>query len=82
MYDLSSYGETLKAIRTKRGISQQELAFITDLDRTYISMLERNLRQPGLETVIKIANGLGYKASEFIQLIEIDILKENKQSVT
>jgi transcriptional regulator with XRE-family HTH domain len=76
MYDLSIYGETLKTIRTKKGISQQELAFMTDLDRTYISMLERNLRQPGLETVIRIANALGYKASEFIKLIETKVVKK------
>lgn len=79
MYDLSIYGVTLKLIRAEKGISQQELAFITDLDRTYISMLERNLRQPSLETVIKIANALGYKASEFIQMIEGDILQSKEE---
>ncbi|HSH72112.1 MAG TPA: helix-turn-helix transcriptional regulator [Methylophilaceae bacterium] len=70
MFDLSIYGKTLKDIRTQKGISQQELAFMTELDRTYISMLERNLRQPSLETVFKISVALGFKASEFIALIE------------
>lgn len=79
MYDLSMYGKTLKLIRNKKGMSQQELAFMTNLDRTYISMLERNLRQPGLETVIKIANALGYKASEFIRIIENAITHDTSQ---
>lgn len=79
MYDLSIYGITLKTIRAEKGMSQQELAFNTDLDRTYISMLERNLRQPSLETVIKIANALGYKGSEFIRMIESDVLKNKEK---
>jgi len=73
MFDLSIYGKTLKDIRTQKGISQQELAFMTELDRTYISMLERNLRQPSLETVFKISDALGLKASEFVGLIETRI---------
>lgn len=73
MFDLSIYGKTLKEIRTTKGISQQELAFMTDLDRTYISMLERNLRHPSLETVIKIAMALGFKASEFVRQVEGEI---------
>jgi len=73
MFDLSIYGKTLKDIRTQKGISQQELAFMTELDRTYISMLERNLRQPSLETVFKISAALGLKASEFVGLIETRI---------
>jgi len=73
MFDLSIYGKTLKDIRTQKGISQQELAFMTELDRTYISMLERNLRQPSLETVFKISAALGLKASEFIRMIETQI---------
>jgi len=74
MFDQSIYGKTLKDIRAQKGISQQELAFMTELDRTYISMLERNLRQPSLETVFKISAALGLKASEFIRLIEARIV--------
>ncbi|MFA6179169.1 MAG: helix-turn-helix domain-containing protein [Methylophilaceae bacterium] len=70
MFDLGIYGKTLKSLRAQKGISQQELAFMTELDRTYISMLERNLRQPSLGTVMKISLALGFKASEFIGLIE------------
>jgi transcriptional regulator with XRE-family HTH domain len=54
-----AFGEVLRDSRTKAGISQENLAFKADLDRTYISLLERGLRQPTLETVFRLADVLG-----------------------
>lgn len=53
-----AFGEVLRDYRTKAGLSQENLAFKSDLDRTYISMLERGLRQPTLETVFRLAGVL------------------------
>lgn len=53
-----AFGEVLRDYRTKAGLSQENLAFKSDLDRTYISLLERGLRQPTLETLFRIAGVL------------------------
>jgi transcriptional regulator with XRE-family HTH domain len=53
-----AFGDVLRDCRTKAGISQENLAFNADLDRTYISLLERGLRQPTLETLFRLANVL------------------------
>jgi transcriptional regulator with XRE-family HTH domain len=53
-----AFGEVLRDYRTKAGISQENLAFRSDLDRTYISLLERGLRQPTLETLFRLAGVL------------------------
>lgn len=60
-------------VRTQRnflGISQEELAERTSLDRTYISLLERGKRNPSLLTLIKIAKGLETSVSTLTQDIE------------
>ena len=52
----TAFGLILKDLRNERGLSQQQLAFDSDLDRTYISLLERGLRLPTLGTVFKVAS--------------------------
>jgi len=64
------FGTILKEIRNQKGISQSELANRSDLDRTYISLLERGLRQPTLETLFKLADALNIKPSFIIQKME------------
>nr|KAJ9622943.1 hypothetical protein H2204_011423 [Knufia peltigerae] len=61
------FGEVLRAVRTEREISQQDLALEADLDRTYISMLERGLRQPTLSTLIALADAMGIDAASLVQ---------------
>ena len=62
-----TYGLTLKSIREERGLSQEELAFKTDLHRTYISLLERDRKSPSLRTVTAIATALGMSLLEFVR---------------
>ena len=50
-------------------MSQEELAFKTDLHRTYISLLERDRKSPSLRTVTAIATALGMSLLEFVQLM-------------
>lgn len=58
------------------GLSQEELAHRCDLDRTYISLLERGKRKPTLNVIFKICLNLNIKSSEFIKQIE-EILEQN-----
>jgi transcriptional regulator with XRE-family HTH domain len=54
-----AFGQVLRDCRNKAGISQEALAGVADVDRTYISLLERGLRQPALGTIFRLANALG-----------------------
>lgn len=53
-----AFAKILKELRKEKGVSQETLAFESDLDRTYISLLERGLRQPTLATILKLSNAL------------------------
>ena len=55
---LSKFGRNVARIRDARGFSQDKLAEKADLDRTYISGIERGVRNPGIKTVIRIAKAL------------------------
>lgn len=62
-----TFGEVLREVRVGRGLSQQELALQSELDRTYISLLERGLRQPTLTTLIVLADTLDIDPAELVQ---------------
>lgn len=65
-----TFGEVLKVLRNKKELSQEELADLAELDRTYISLLERGLRQPTLSTIFSLAKALGVSPSEFISKVQ------------
>ena len=50
--------DNLKRIRSERGLSQEKLAEIVDLHRTYISGIERGMRNVSLRNIEKIAEAL------------------------
>lgn len=56
-------------------MSQEKLAFQSNLDRTYISMLERGVHQPTLNTLLSLAEALNMKASELVEIVEGEIAK-------
>lgn len=58
-------GQRIKELRTKEGLSQEEFAFKCDLDRTYITSLERGKRNISLENLEKIAKAFNMTLSEF-----------------
>ncbi len=58
-------GKRIKELRQKQGLSQEEFAFKCDLDRTYITSLERGKRNISLENLEKIANAFNMTLSEF-----------------
>jgi transcriptional regulator with XRE-family HTH domain len=51
-------GRNLQVLRKSLGISQEELGFRAGLHRTEISLIERAIRKPGLETLEKLSVGL------------------------
>jgi transcriptional regulator with XRE-family HTH domain len=66
----SFFGNSLKQIRRKKHITQEDLADMAKLDRTYISLLERGLRKPSLEAIMSIAKSLDISACEFVKDVE------------
>jgi len=63
-----AFGLVLKKLRNKINLSQEKLAFECNLDRTFISLLERGLRQPSLTTIIEISSALNIQPDELMAM--------------
>ncbi|MDO9028754.1 MAG: helix-turn-helix transcriptional regulator [Candidatus Roizmanbacteria bacterium] len=61
------FGKNLRANRKKRGFSQEKLADLSGLHRTYISDVERGARNISLENIQKIADSLGIKITDLFK---------------
>lgn len=58
-------GAKIKALRLKKGLTQEELGERTDLTKGYISQLERDLNSPSIETLFNILEVLGSTPKDF-----------------
>lgn len=56
---LSELGKKIRKLRTAKNLTQEELAARSKLDRSYISGIERGLRNPTVATLCDIARVLG-----------------------
>ncbi len=65
-----AFGETLRQLRTAKGFSQEGFGFECGLDRTYISGIERGVRNPTLTTIGKIVDALAISLPEFFHKME------------
>jgi transcriptional regulator with XRE-family HTH domain len=60
-------GLTIKELRGKKGWSQEELGFETELHRTYISGIERGVRNPTVTVLERLADALGVTPSRLLE---------------
>ena len=67
---LDTFAKTLLKFRKNKGLSQEQLAELADLHRTYVSGLERAQRNPTLTTLARIAQALSVKTSELVAGVE------------
>jgi transcriptional regulator with XRE-family HTH domain len=52
----------------QRGLSQEDLAYEADVNRTYLSKLEKGVSYPGLEIIAKLADALEVEPAELLKL--------------
>jgi transcriptional regulator with XRE-family HTH domain len=69
---LQRFGQTLKNKRKEIGISQEQLAEKLNIHRTYMSFLERGLRNPSLLMLFKISRALRVNLSELFEFDKIN----------
>lgn len=61
-----AFGKVLRKKRNDKSLSQEELAYLCDLDRTYISLMERGKRKPTINTLFALATGLDILPSSML----------------
>ena len=64
------FGQVVKSVRERQGMSQEKLAELAEIDRTYVSMIERGKKHPTLKVASRIADALNMRLSEIIRRAE------------
>ena len=63
---LRRFGDGVRKLRKRKGLSQESLAFETGLDRTYIGGVERGERNISLLNILKLAHAFGVRAGRLL----------------
>lgn len=62
-----AFGQLLKELRQERGMSQSQLALESELDQTFVSLLERGQRQPSLLSLFALCDALDIEPDTVIK---------------
>lgn len=65
--DLCAIGARIKAAREKAVMTQEDLAAVLEMSPTHISVIERGVKCPKLETLVNIANALNVSSDMLLQ---------------
>ena len=72
-------GDKVKKLRISKGFSQEELADLCGLDRTYITYIENAKKNITVVTLFKVTKALGITLSDFFDFTETEISKKNEK---
>jgi len=64
------FGVVIRRLRIEKGISQEKLALNADIDRTYISDIEKGNRNVSIEMIERLANFFQISVSELLKKVE------------
>lgn len=71
--ELQAFGMVLKELRKRQKFTQEQLAWKTRMEQTYISLLERGAKEPGVRTLLKLSQALGVSSGQFMSEVETAI---------
>ncbi len=75
----SHFGAVLRKLRLQHVLTQEKLASLSHMERTFISMLERGVKQPSLESICNLSQAFGLRTHELLHLFEQEILMAVQQ---
>lgn len=64
---LAALGEAIRHVRKEQGISQEKLALLAEVDRSYVGRVERGDNNVALLTLLKVANALGVSVAQLMK---------------
>lgn len=71
--DMVAIGNRIKAARERVHLTQEQLAEIIDISPTHMSVIERGVKTPKLDTFVRIANALGVSTDALLQDVVVPV---------
>ena len=71
--DQVAIGARIKAARERVHLTQEQLAEIIDISPTHMSVIERGVKTPKLDTFVRIANALGVSTDALLQDVVVPV---------
>lgn len=65
-----AFGQAFRQFRLKQKISQERVSDVAKCDRTTVSLIERGLVSPKLETIVRICKAIAIHPSEIMKGME------------
>lgn len=65
-----AFGKVLRQARKQSGLTQEQLALTAEIDRTFVSLIERGERQPTIRVLFRLAAAMHVSAAQLIQMTE------------
>ncbi|MFC0252029.1 helix-turn-helix domain-containing protein [Massilia varians] len=65
-----AFGKVLRVVRKEVGMTQEELGHAAEIDRTFVSLMERGERQPTVRVLFRLAAALKLEPVRLIQLTQ------------
>lgn len=73
-------GDELRKAREAAKMTQEQLSFAAEIDRSYISLLEHNKKSPTVDLLFRICDAMGVTASSLLSRVEADRMSRRKKS--
>ena len=70
LFDYYALGETIRALRKEKGLSQEVLSGLAGIARTHLTMIENGTMKATIDTICKISQALDLRPSELLAMIE------------
>jgi transcriptional regulator with XRE-family HTH domain len=76
-----AFGCVIRELRNQHNISQEKLALSSDMDRTFISLLERGLRQPSLKSILRLSESLNIRPGDLVERVVEKLTQKDKSNL-
>jgi len=69
-----AFGQVLRRVRKEVGLTQEQLSLEAEVERNFVSLIERGVNQPTIRVLFKLAKALGTTPSQM--LLEVETMLE------
>ncbi len=75
-------GAELRACRERKQISQEQLGFDAGVHRTYVSLIERGVKNPTLGVLFRLCHALDVSPAKFVRSVELRMGRQAREGAS